>query len=283
MSQGGEAGKPRSGWKGCFLIGCLGVAFVVVAVVVTGGAWVGSFTSKFGSAEELRVQRRELAAQNPFIPSADGRVRPERLEAYLRIRRSLAEPCLGFDEFFGSVERLEDADRGGEEPGLRDGLSVALAGFRLPGVMAEYYESRNRGLVAESMSLAEWRWYTVLAYRSGGGSFLPEGVGTERGIAQRGDRGDRELLRRTLMLQLEAARAAGAETVGSDWLAALEAEVLRLDDPEAKGWPWQAGLPDRVRESLQPAAAELVSTFCEAGEQFEIKEVQQDGMSVRVN
>ncbi len=281
MSESREAGTPGSGRKSCCLIGCLGGGFLIVALMVSGGAWIQGFTARFGEADELRVQREELAARQPFRPAADGRVPPERLEAYMRVRRGLLETCTQFEGFFGAVEELEERDSAGDEPGFRDGLAVAWAGMKLPGVLAGYFEARNRGLVEEEMSLEEWRWYTVLAYRTAGGSFVSEGTDPERSDA-RGGGGDRELLRRTLDLQLEAARAAGAEAVGADWLAALEAESLRLDEPDGSGWPWTAGLPARVAESMQPAASDLIATHCRHAEEFELDEVEQDGVTVRV-
>ena len=127
------------------------------------------------------------------------------------------------------------------------------------------------------MSLDEWRWYTMLAYRTGGGPFVPREEGEEPQPA-RGSGGDRELMRRLLVKQLEAAR--DEEAGDADWIALLEAEVARLE--EAREWPWSQGLPARVRDSLAERAEDLQLAHCAAAEDVEMEEVQQDGVTVRV-
>jgi hypothetical protein len=242
---------------------------------------MASFTAKLGSAEQLRTEREAMEAESPFVAAADGRIPSQRLEAYLRVRRALAEPCSDFEGFFGAIEEMESRDGAESEPSFREGLALAAAGMKLPGILGDYYQARNGALLAERMSLEEWRWYTVLAYRSAQGSHrsarLPEG---RAGGLSRG--GDQELVRRTLVAQLEAARAAGPEQVSAEWLELLEAEVGRLEEPRTRGWPWPETLPDAVAESLSPFADELRATHCPHAEQFEFEEVQQDGVSIRV-
>lgn len=276
-----RAKSAKSGWKSCCLIGCLGLSFLVVAGLLGGTAWIGGLSSRFGEAEELKAQRQELEAAQPFRPAADGRVPQERLEAFLRVRARVVDPCERVGGFFNKVRELEEAERRGEEPGFAEGFGVATAALQLPGLLADYFEARNRALVEESMTLEEWRWYTVLAYRAGGGAFRRDGTPAE-GPNVKGSGGDRELARRTLLAQLEAAREAGPEAVGADWIAALEAEAQRLDEAEERTWPWDGGLPEPVRESLAVQAPRLRELHCTGAEEFELDEIEQDGMSVQI-
>jgi hypothetical protein len=262
-------------------LGCLGLGLLAVAGLLGGAAWMGALSSRFGEAEELKAQRQELAASSPFTPAADGRVPPERLEAFLRVRARVAGPCERVGGFFAEVEKLEEAERRGEEPGFAEAFGVVTAGLQLPGLLADYFEARNRALVEESMTLEEWRWYTVLAYRAGGGAFRREGTEADRRNVL-GSGGDRELARRALVAQLEAARAAGPEAVGADWIAALEAEAQRLDDAQERTWPWDGGLPERVRESLAVHEQRLRELHCTGGEEFELDEIEKDGVSIQV-
>ena len=75
-----QAKSAKSGRKSCCLLGCLGLVFLVVAGLLGGTAWIGGLSSRFGEAEELKAQRQELEAAQPFRPAADGRVPPERLK-----------------------------------------------------------------------------------------------------------------------------------------------------------------------------------------------------------
>lgn len=278
MSEASKSGS--SGRKSCCLLGCLGLALAVVAGLVGSAVWFGGLSSRFGKAEELKAQREQLAATSPFVPAADGRVPPERLEAFLRVRARVADSCERVGGFFAEVWKLEQAERRGEEPGLGEAFGVVTAAFQLPGLLADYFEARNRALVEESMTLDEWRWYTVLAYRAGDGAFRREERSEDR--PEQSGSGHRELARRTLLAQLEAARAAGPEAVGGDWIAALEAEAQRLDDAEERTWPWDGGLPERVRESLAVREQRLRELHCSGTEEFELDEIEKDGVSIQV-
>ena len=277
-----EEAKPRrSGKKSCCLIGCLGLGLFGIAVLIGGASWIFSISSGFKEADALRAQREEMEAAKPFAPSADGRIPAERLQAYLSARARTMDACARIGGFFDQARRLEEAEDRGEKPGLGEVLGLAGAGFQLPRLLAEYFEARNAALVDHEMSLEEWRWYTVLAYRSAGGAFVREGVDPEREDA-RGGGNDHELVRRTLVAQLEAARAAGPEAVGADWLALLEAEVARFDEPDATGWPWPDGLPERVRESLAGEEQRLRELHCTGSEDIELDQIERDGVSVQV-
>jgi hypothetical protein len=271
---------PRSRRSGCCLFGCLGLGLLGVALVLGGGAWIGSMMSGFDEAEQFRQEREAAAAGRPFVPPPDGRIPPARLDAFLRVRERLADPCSRFAAIFGTFEDLDERGRRGEDPAAREVLGVFGTAFQLPGALSDYFEARNRGLVEEEMSLDEWRWYVALAYRTGGGAYRAEGVRPNRAAASFPG-GQGELVRRALQRQLEAARAAGPEVVGADWLEQLEAEAARLDEAP-RAWAWGEGLPERVRASLEPRADDLRRLHCPHAEDMELDDVERKGMSVQV-
>lgn len=147
--------------QGCG-IGCL-VLFSVAVIVMGAATWY----SREINREYKVVQRTEnalLAATRatPFVPPDDLTLGPERLEAFLAVRDTLAA---GRGELAArALQFAREQDRN-RDRGLKGFLNLLDSGSDLAPVYATYWSARNRALLAQDMSPAEYIWfYSVIYY-----------------------------------------------------------------------------------------------------------------------
>lgn len=255
---------------GCGL-GCLLLALAVGAVGTCGYLGV---RNAMNHAEGIEVAYDELRVRHGdpgnHVPSADGRIDPSRIEAFLAIREELLAG--GTD----TVEKLRVLDDGAGA-GLVDRLRAGM-GF-IPAIM-DFMTLHGRTLLDHGMGLSEYAYLYVLGYLvllgedpGAGPGFViaTHGDGSEAGVhwstkdtdrpgeEREGDARERinAVLRRVLQHQLDAAVAAD---VPADWVERLANEVdLMKQDWERL--PWEDGLPTPVAESLAPYRAQLEATW----------------------
>jgi hypothetical protein len=287
-----------------WLIGCgLGCGFFVALGLGLGAAgWYGvRHVAK--RAESIEAVSDSLATRfgppEAYVPPADGRLAPDRLEAFLEARR-LMTPV---------------RERTSRSLAVLDGSSNSsvpariAAGVNFVPQLLTFVAERDRALLTAGMGTGEYQYLYTLAYfgllqkdpgdgpgfqlsQGGGGeghsgsnwsfgtrhdgghgSGTGDGAGdeaareTDRETARR-DRADavREELNRiqreNLRRQLAALDAEGAAAGKgrAAWRAALAAESAAMDN-ERRRFAWEQGLPEATRESLEPFRDRLEASY----------------------
>ncbi len=272
-----------------WLIGC-GIAFVigillVVAMIYGGiqlgkkavekfeevGAVTGALEDRFGGAET-------------YIPDADGRIRPERMEAFLNARAAMAP----FRQEFESTLALLDGDESSDDAS-GSFLSKGRAGLKLiPGIIGFFGERAEACLEAE-IGLGEYAYIYVVSYYgllqkqvAAGPGFVLTSADGDRNNQGRGDdefavrearremilSTSRELFLDLLQNQLDASRLLprpGPEP----WEAELQIEIEKLQNDPYR-LPWNDGLPEQLATSIEPYRERLESSWSEMCNALEI-------------
>ncbi|MEM7244809.1 MAG: hypothetical protein AAF533_05665 [Acidobacteriota bacterium] len=265
-----ESGKSKLK-QGCGC-GCLAIVVLKIVALVGMGSWWGSFRDDFElaveSGDELTVRDETLGA---YVPPLDGRLTTERLDVFLTVRRDLHPPMQRLSECFSRLEELDGNEQ--QRPGIV--LEVLSTARVLPERMGQVIDARNRLLLEHGMSLDEFTWMTYVAYWAEPDLFVPE----EKQQRHRGlDMGPRRDLRRLFRAQVEQADTDAS--LSESWTSALAVELRRLEENPTKT-PWEGAVPTPVRESLAPHAAELGELFLPFVEDFELGQVERDGIGYR--
>jgi hypothetical protein len=253
-------------------IGCL------LLIIILGGigtcAYVGIRDLK-GDADQIAASQQALTARfgapESYTPDADGRIAPDRIEAFLAARHDLADRSSELHEILVVLD-------GGEARAWTKVRSV----MRLIPMMVAHVGTRNDVLLSHDIGLGEYTYlyalssYVLLGHDPADGpdfriSGSDGGEGSVRwnfGDEDHGDvRADRDrrarrYLNRMLsqVLANQEAALAAAGTGSDDWAAQLAAESRALrEDPERL--PWQDGLPGPVANSLAPYREELAAAY----------------------
>ena len=247
----------KSNWfMGCG-IGCV----VVLAVTILGG--VGLFTTgkrvveRFKEVgESQRVLTERFGRIDDFTPAADGRLAPDRIEAFLRVQETLlptATELAGHGRALKDLEEHDSKSLGAVVTGFRSMLGIGRAA-------AAYLDERNRSLLEEGMGLGEFTYLYLVCYHAWlGNSFDPDFGDVmhedDGGEARSSD------LRRLFLGWLKAQRVAAVETGENPaWLGTLDGEIeaLRIADLRV---PWADGLPARIAAGLEPYRERIEATY----------------------
>ena len=254
--------------------GCLTLA------LITGGigtcAYLG-VRDVMDEAENLDVVYADLQAKygppTAYIPPADGRLDPGRIELFLGARDSLITRG---EDAASAMRILDDAEGADTNP-----LAKIRAGMRFIPATIRYVAAHSNALDAAGMGLGEYAhiyalgYYVMLGEDPGSGPDfeLQNRPGEEHGgevefsLESEGDPRQRRALRfreqlnrigrRQLENQREEALASGADP---GWIATLDTEIERLGD-DWRRLPWQDGLPEPVAASLAPFRARFAATW----------------------
>ncbi|HKQ61017.1 MAG TPA: hypothetical protein VJS92_06985 [Candidatus Polarisedimenticolaceae bacterium] len=279
-----------SGRVATWLWGCgLGCLVLVLVGVGSTGLFLWKVSQGFESSVEAE---RRLAATHgeaaSFTPAPDGKIPPERIEAFLRVRETTAaerERLAGlFLDLAGAGSRAQNLEQRPIGEKLRAVFGVAGSAFGLARALGEFFAARDRALVAAGMGSGEYAYLYALAYwawldHAPGDSAEhelppdPTGARPPSGLeTPPTSRRQREL--RTMLHNQLGALPAGAEP---SWRAALEAEVRALDeDPDR--YPWRgAELPPALAGSLEPYRARLAASYRAATNPFELARAEKRG------
>lgn len=130
-------------------------------------------------------------------------------------------------------------------------------------LMGELFERRNQLLLGAGMGLGEYTHLYLVAYR---GQLTDDRHRT--GILDGSPVNARihSVVEAMLGRQLDAARAAGQS---EDWITLLESEHTALA-ADATRIPWQDGLPEPTRTSLEPFRDRLDGAFCGSATEVEL-------------
>jgi hypothetical protein len=272
-----------------WLIGCA-IAFVIgiliVAALIYGGIQLGRRAVE--RIEEVEAAGGALNDRfgdaNSYVPDADGRIRPERLEAFLNARAATA-PFR--QEMESTLSTLDDSDS--SEGGSGGFLGKGRAGLKLVPQVFGFYGERADACLQAEIGLGEYTYIYVVAYYG----FLHKQVAAGPGfdLVTSGDGGNnrgrgrddfavrearremilstsRELFLDLLQNQLDASRLLprpGPEP----WEAELQLEIEKLQgDPYRL--PWNDGLPEQLANSIEPYRERLESSWSEMCNALEV-------------
>jgi hypothetical protein len=250
-----DSGRMFRWLKGCGC-GCLALVILVVLLTVWGGTKMsGPFNDAVDARESLVEQ---FGAQEDFTPLADGTIPQERMETFLQIRQSMMEVCGSITDTFGAIQSMEELD-GEEDPAAGEVMSkffqMSKAVFSLGPEIGRFFQARNESLLREEMGLGEYTYIYAMVY---GDRLIEQHMDgeitrIEIHVSSRVQAVLADMLRR----QLDLAKAGSDEP----WLAALEAETARLDNPAARV-PWTGRLPAALESSIGPYRDQLDDLFC---------------------
>ena len=205
-----------------------------------------------------------------FCPEPEGAIGPSQIEAFLSVR----------DAFAPFREKLEISmqglqDRAGksevEVKKPKNVFEMVKLGFGLVPQIAEFLKFRNESLLDAKMGMGEYYYIYAIAYFSWLGKLPEDGPDLEvtgeedRGVRLdemdieeiREERRDSMLrrLHRTLLPMLqnqnEKLMARGSSYTQSEWRDLLKAEIQAMEEDRFR-LPWEDGLPDVIRASLDP-------------------------------
>jgi hypothetical protein len=249
--------------RGCAM-GCGAVAVLVLLFV-----GVGSFVMQqsFRDAIDTREELEQVhGPTESFTPAPDGTIPRERIEAFLRVRRSLQQACRELEESNDRFDALDELDDDGEPTGREVGSALwgaVKTAFGMGSRMGEFFRTRNAALAEVDMGLGE---YTYLYVLSG-----PR----DRAFSERVESD----LRRMLRNQRTAIDALGEDAlVGFRDLLDQEIAMLARD---AERSPWQDGLPPQIEGSLAPYRDELGALFCPDAFSLELTRNEKFGIGIR--
>ncbi len=266
--------KPGRSTASKWLIGCgigCGVAIILAIILgVSGFFFVRNIVQGFKETEILMDSITERYGKaEEFCPDPEGVIRPERLEAFLFVRRAMVPAAEELENSLNilSYDRREEEFEEEPSPGA---LTKIRTGFRLASQIAEFYRSRNQSLLEAEMGLGEYYFIYIISYFSWLGKSPADGppfqivsdedegrsiVYRRRGRETMEDRLDYMLkrIRRQIlpMLQNQYAKLTESDIprAKESWRKLLAAEIDAMESDRFR-LPWQDRLPEVLKASL---------------------------------
>ena len=276
-----------------WLIGCgIGCGAVIVVLVILGTAgyfFIKDIVKDFKETEILMDTLTErYGTIREFIPDPDGAIRPARIEIFLAVRSSMAPAMEEMERAINILSEMEQKDRDTEEPSpnfftkIKTGLSFATQ-------IAEFYKSRNQALLDNDMGMGEYYYIYVMSYYSLLGKSPADGppfriedqadggriISSGRHRETQEDRMDLMLRRvhRQIfpILQNQYARLTEGDVsrTKEKWRTALASEIEAMESNRYR-MPWEDGLPDILKTSLEPYRSRLESSYSAVINIFEV-------------
>jgi hypothetical protein len=262
-----------SGW-GCLgktALGCgAAVLLGIGAIVVLTFAVMRPFDAAVDDREVLDAR---FGSRSDWTPSPDGSIAPERMQAFLAVRRAVEPLC---DEFTAteaqimSMQRFDHQEEVSRSEVLREALATTRRAIGLGPLIGELYAARNAALVETGMGLGEYVWIYTVAYHDRLGE-TPDPESTLFGDS-RTDRRVLADLRGMLERQLELVNDPVAR-------ATLESEVEAMRS-NAERLPWADGLPPPVADSVAPFRDRLDELYCQAAAPMELLTNTRRGLAI---
>jgi hypothetical protein len=266
-----------SGWlMGCG-IGCAAVLVVVVAVAV-GGFFVAKRAVddiKEVAATIAKVEQ-EFGPVTSFTPEPDGRIPPERMEAFLAVRRETASLRRDLDHQIADLEDRISGLKSEQERGFWGVIGAVRSGLGVIPGLAAFYSSRAEALLENRMGLGEYTYIYALAYYSwlkkdpgDGPKFLRMADQNTVDWDPKHDPGDSYDARRTQVIRevkdslsamLRNSHRSLQASENPGWHRAVEEELLALDSRWGR-IPWEDGLPGAIEDSLKPFKDKLEDSY----------------------
>jgi hypothetical protein len=282
------AGTGKKWAIGCG-IGCGFMLLLLGGVGTCGYIGVRRIVDKAeGIEESFDALDAELGHPRDYSPDPTGEIPAERMEVFLAVRQEMA-PANGEAE-----QLMAQLDDGAGMPGPAMVLGKIRAGMQFIPAMLAFVDERNRVLLKHEMGLGEYQYIYTLAFfgqldknPADGPGFRVSDQGDEDhqtgpvrwGVTSgdgdsddvRGDR-DREVrryLNKSMGLiasnQLNAVDRLLADRDDEalrQWREELAAEVSAMDR-EPRRILWEEGLPEQLRDSLEPYRDRLEESYAE--------------------
>lgn len=269
------AGTGKKWLVGCS-IGCGAVILLGILLSVGGSLYMMRPFNKAIEAQEALTA--EFGERETYIPPPQG-ITPDRMEAFLSVRRGLMPMCEEFMKIGENFAAMEELDSGGEDPSKGEVIKAVgnlMGGISgMVGNIGKFTEMRNQVLLENRMGLGEYIWIYVLAYNSWQGN--EPNVDFDDGPSGTMSSSERRLMRTLVLNHAEALMSAGLEKEASLW--EKEAHKMKMSET---GVPFKgAELPAARIRDLLPYESELESLYCEAMSGFEMNRVRKKGLSIR--
>jgi hypothetical protein len=176
----------------------------------------------------------------------------------------------------------------------RNVFEMVKLGFGLVPQLAEFMKFRNQALLDAEMGMGEYFYIYAIAYFSWLEKLPEDGPDFEvMGDEDRGGRwGEMDIEemredRRDVMIrrlhrsilpmlqnQLDKLVASGVSENLSEWKGLLEAEIQALEENRFR-LPWEKGIPDAIKKSLEPYRERLDQSYNAMTNPFELTIEQQ--------
>lgn len=278
------ASTARKWLVGCGL-GCGGAIVISIAApLLFGLVAMGPMNRAVDAQKELTTA---MGDRDSYAPPA-GVPTPERLEAFLAVRRAVLPQCDRFTKIAADFARMDDLGAGSDKPGKGEIFSAVakLSGsvVGIVGDIGQLTEARNQALLSQRMGLGEYTWLYTLVYHS----WLEHPVPGAR--HRRGDGDDEEekhvrvkRQRVSLIGMMHRHAAALAQAGQADQAKVWRDEADRLENSRDEV-PFAGGtLPPEWAAAFAARGDELRAAWCGPMAEYELGEVRKSGLSIHSN
>jgi hypothetical protein len=272
-----KSSKSTNKWLlGCG-IGCGVVVFILVILGVGGYFFVKNIVQGFKDSEAIMDSlTAKYGKIKEYCPDPEGAIRPERLEAFLSVRRAFASVRQQVEKSFEILSKGKSANEI-KIKSPQNVFSMVKLGFGVVPQIADFFKSRNQALMDAGMGMGEYYFIYVVAYYSwlkktpeDGPDFELLGREEKKGywdkdevLEARKDRVLRRVQRMILpMLQNQFGKLTSGNIAGAQikWREALAAEIKAMEADRFR-LPWQDGLPEVIEASLKPFRERLEASY----------------------
>jgi hypothetical protein len=254
--------KKKRSWGCGFLFLIVLVVVCVAAILFYQPIWRAKRT------EQRLIDRFGYAAE--YMPTLDGSISRQRVEAFLRVREKMFVFCPAFQQKIKDLARSGILEHNGDTTktaASREGMDGLKKLFRFGPAVLNFIEVRNHALLEEEMGLGEYIYIYILAYAEPLNHVdETKFAGIEQAYV--GNRARKELIQ-MLENQLGALTQGEAGLVDADMVAALQEQIDALNGGR-QAFPWEDGLPAAVAASLAPYEKRLSQYYCEGIAKIEL-------------
>jgi hypothetical protein len=211
-----------------------------------------------------------------FVPSADGSIPSERIEAFLQVREQVHVFCGEFQNRIGELYEI-GVFEGNEDPSkpvnVREGMGDLKKIFGFGPAFLRFINTRNRALLDQEMGLGEYFYIYCLAYQE-------ELLRTDESrfanidLAYVGSRVRHELVH-ILENQLAVVNSGADSSVDPKFGAELQNQIAAIKS-ERQALPWEEDLPPQIAASLEPYAEQLTRLYCEGITKIELMQKNEN-------
>ncbi len=262
---------------GCLKQTAIGCGVLIVIVVALLLMMAVKMMGPFNRAVDNRHAIEErFGQQEAYVPPASGAPSTDRIEVFLKVRRTLRELCAVLSVVERQVQKMEsfdDQDEVDRLEVLKQAFSTTRSMMGVGPVIGRLYEIRNQSLLDAGMGLGEFTYIFTVAYRD---QLLHPPEADQLFGPTPTNRRVRKALLSMLESQLTVLRSEGG---GEAEIAALEAEISAMQ-ADRNRIPWQDELPPAITEAFAPYRAELDELYCPAMAPLELMINKKRGPAV---
>lgn len=273
-------------------IGCGAILLAIILISISGYFFFKKVGQDFKETEDTRKVLIERYGEiKDFCPDPDGAIKPERLEAFLAVRRLMEPAAKEFEKDINLLSDKDDEGRAKEKPSPGFFTKVKT-GLGIIPLMAEFIRSRNQALLEKEMGMGEYTYLYVVAFYSWLKKNPSDGPPFQiRDEEERKDERVRiiwrtpteteedsldsilkQVHRRILPMlhsQYEKLVESAVPKTKEKWRRALAEEIKAMEADRFR-LPWQDGLPEVLKASLEPFRERLEASYSRPMNRFEM-------------